>query len=175
MILGLDISTTTIGFTILDSEGKVVRSNFIKPIGDTMFEKVDSAINDFNGKVGDGLKIDEIVAEKPNIMFASGFSSAQTLATILRFNGAFLFTLYCKFHILPIEVMAVSARKSVIGVGRFKSDPKQAVLNWVISDYPEAANWPKIDKGKNQGKFKAECFDMADSYVIAKYGYGIFG
>jgi hypothetical protein len=165
-ILGLDISSSTIGFTVLN-EKECLICNYVKPKGNNIWEKVESVEDTlFNLRV---LKIDAIYVEQPNIMFSKGFSSAQVLSIILRFNGAILFTLYKNFNILPHEVMASSARKKVMGVGRFKSDAKQHVWDWVNKDIGNQP-WPKIDKGKNIGKLKEEAFDMSDSYIIAKYG-----
>ena len=113
MLLGLDISTSTIGVSVLDIDSKsLVYIGYIKPVGNNLYEKVKSAINDFDLIIENKAiqPITAIYAEQPNIMFRPGFSSAQVLSTILRFNGAFLFTLYQKFGILIIEAMAVSMR-----------------------------------------------------------------
>jgi hypothetical protein len=169
-ILGLDISTTTIGLTLLNTEGEVEYIGYLKPVGDTMYEKVASAFKQLDGTPIKTFKISAIYAEQPNIMFKAGFSTAQTLSKILRFNGAFLFTLSQMYGILPYEVMAVSARKQVTGVGRFKTDPKTAVFKWVDTNSKTKIDWPTSDKGKNQGQPRPECFDMADSYIIARYG-----
>lgn len=169
MILGLDISTSTVGVTILNLSGDVAHLGYIKPIGTNVFEKAKTAAQDLEMIIA-GFPITSIYAEAPNIMFRAGFSSAQVLATILRFNGAVLFTLHRKLSILPNEAMAVSIRKQVIGHGRFAkgTDTKTEVLKWVSSQI--TFNWPTIDKGKNKGKLLPECFDMADSYVVARYG-----
>lgn len=164
-VLGLDISTTTIGVTVLNENG-VVLAIYLKPEGETVFEKVASALHQFDSSVK--IPIDYVYAEAPNIMFAKGMSTAQTIAKILRFNGAFLFTLYRRLNILPIEVMAVSARKRVIGIGRFKEKPKEAVFEWVKNNTDIV--WPTMKKGKHQGEYSPECFDIADSYIVSKYG-----
>ena len=173
MILGLDISTSTVGFTLMNLTGGVEYIGYTKPTGDNQFEKVESAFNCISKVVQSHVisngPITSIYAEAPNIMFRTGFSSAQTLAIILRFNGALLFTLYRHFGILPKEAMAVSMRKQVIGIGRFKVNPKDEILRWVNLQIP-TTNWPQIAKGKNKGKLSTECYDMADSYIVARYG-----
>jgi len=171
-LIGLDISTTTIGLTVLDENANIQYIGFLKPDGETMYEKVASALFQLDNHLylNKVFEINKIYAEQPNIMFKAGFSTAQTLSKILRFNGAFLFTLSEKYSILPLEVMAVSARKQVTGVGRFKTDPKEAVRKWVDQYATPPISWPTIDKGKNLGKLRPECFDMADSYIIARYG-----
>lgn len=167
-VLGLDISTTTVGLTIVNEDG-LVMMDFVKPKGNTIFEKMDSGVEQLIAKIGK-IKLDMIMAEQPNIMFQQGKSSAQTISKILRFNGAILFTLHRKFRIFPDEIMTVSARKQVIGRGRFDKgvDPKEEVFKFVSQKVnPDA--WVKCFNEKT-GKFKPERFDMADSWVIAMAG-----
>lgn len=179
MILGLDISTSTVGFTLMNLSGAVEVIGYAKPIGKNLYEKVDSARQHIEVILWPYLTIKSpitsIYAEAPNIMFRAGFSSAQVLSTILRFNGALLFTLSKKFNTLPKEAMAVSMRKQVIGVGRFKNNPKAEVLKWVKSqpDFPFQGClnwWPIVEKGKYKGQEASEQYDMADSYIVARYG-----
>ena len=170
-ILGVDISTTTIGLTILDENKNLILIDYIKPTGNTLFEKVDSAINQLNEKLKN-FTVDKIYAEQPNVMFSKGLSSAQVLGTILRFNGSFLFTCCKKFNKLPIEVMASSARKSIIGIGRYPKgvNAKEEVFKWINSNFKSSFNWPLKDKGKKKGTIIPECYDMCDSLIIALYG-----
>lgn len=169
-ILGLDISTSTVGLTILDENKNLILIDYIKPVGDTLFEKLNSAIEQFDKKLKD-FTVDKIYAEQPNMMFSKGLSSAQVLSTILRFNGAFLFTLCKKFNTFPIEIMASSARKSIIGIGRYPKgvNAKEEVFKWINSNC-KLFTWPLKNKGRNKGKIIPECYDMADSYIIALYG-----
>jgi len=166
-VLGLDLSTTTIGYTIVNENG-IVLMDFVKPKGNTIFEKMDSGSQQLIAKIGK-VKVDKIMAEQPNIMFQQGKSSAQTISKILRFNGAILFTLHRYFRIFPDEIMSVSARKQVIGRGRFDKglNPKEEVFKFVASRVPEET-W--INCISKTGKWKPERFDVADSYIIAMAG-----
>jgi hypothetical protein len=177
-VLGLDISTTTIGITILNEKGSLVLIDYVKPVGNILFEKIDSATNQLNEKLK-YFTIDKIYAEQPNVMFSKGLSSAQVLGTILRFNGAILFTVCKKLNILNInEAMAISMRKKIIGIGRFPkgTNTKEEIFNWVqkyLNSSQQKVNWPLVEKGKNKGKFKPECYDMCDSFITALYGIRI--
>jgi len=168
MILGLDISTTTIGYTLLNKHGNLVKMGFVKPKGDNLFEKAHTAFVDTVTELGDFVVPSRIIAEKPAIMFQQGKSSAQTISLVLRFNGAYLYALWSNFLVTPEEVMATTARKAVIGKGRFTGDTKKAIYEFV---YKQADTkyfiWP-VSKTK---KPAPERFDMADSYVVAKYGW----
>jgi len=166
-ILGIDCSTTTIGICVLN-EKEILLLDYVKPLGNNFLEKVNSASSELINKL-ESFQIDSIYTEQPNIMFSKGLSRAQVIAVVLRFNGALLFTLYREFNVLPKEVMASSARKKVIGKGKFQ-DAKKAVFDYVYSIVGDSINWPKKERGQNKGKFANECFDIADAYIIAKYG-----
>jgi len=168
-VLGCDISTTTIGISII-SDNKLILIDYIKPEGENFIEKIESAKKQFLEKVT--ISIDKIITEKPNIQFKSGFSSAQILATILRFNGTVLYFLFQNFKIIPIEAMATTMRKRVIGIGRYPTgtDTKEEILKFVCNQEPQISNWPLVERGKNKGQLAKECYDMADSYICAKYG-----
>jgi len=167
-ILGLDISTTTIGVCILNEKSEILLMTYVKPSGNNFLEKLDFASSELFNKLK-SFQIDCIYTEQSNIMFSKGLSRAQVIATVLRFNGALLFALYKEFNILPKEVMASSARKKVIGKGKF-IDAKKAVFDHVYSIVKDSIDWPKKERGQNKGKFANECFDMADAYIVAKYG-----
>ena len=85
MILGLDISTSITGATVLDKRGKVIycecwdtrklKNVFNK--GDT----VQSHLKEIKKKY----QIEHIFVEQSLQMFRSGFSSAKTLTTLSKF------------------------------------------------------------------------------------------
>ena len=88
MILGLDVSTSITGATILDSNGKVVYSD----AWDTrkfknFFKKVEHVEERINQLCKNGYKIEKVYIEQSLQSFRSGFSSAKTLSTLARFNG----------------------------------------------------------------------------------------
>ena len=171
-ILGLDISTSTVGLCILDEHEKLIFIDYIKPTGNSLFEKLDSAVKQFNEKLKE-FTVDKIYAEQPNVMFSKGLSSAQVIATVLRFNGGFLFTIKQKYGILNInEIMASSARKNTIGIGRYPKgvNAKEEVFKWVNSNSKNSFNWPLKIKGKHKGQIIPECYDMCDAYIISAFG-----
>ena len=164
MILGLDISTSITGITLLDSDGKIVYNLAV----DTrkykdFFEKaevVEIAIKDL------GIKPEQIFIEQSLQTFRSGFSSAKTLSTLSRFNGVVSWLCYKIFAIKPQYIAATSARKQA-GIKVPKGvKGKQAVMKHVIDNVPEVA----IEYTR-AGNPKPECFDKADSWVIARAGW----
>lgn len=166
-IIGIDCSTTTIGITVLDEIGKLLCMTFVKPTGKSFIEKAISAEIQLKEKLFSQFsfsKNDTVIIEQPSQMFKTGFSSAKVISTINRFNGIIHYIIYSNLKIIPIEIATISARKKVIGIGRFPTgiNAKEKVWEWVDKRM-ECHDWPL----KKTGKLKDECFDMTDSYIVA--------
>ena len=98
--------------------------------------------------------------------FRSGFSSAKTLSTLSRFNGVVSWICYKTFDVEPEYIAATSARKSV-GIKVPKgAKAKQCVVQYVVDNVPDVL----IEYTKH-GNPKPQCFDKADSWVIARAGW----
>ena len=164
MIFGLDISTSITGITILDDNGIIILNDAI----DTrkykdFFEKAEIVENYINNL---DYEPEAIYIEQSLQSFRSGFSSAKTLSSLSRFNGIVSWLLYSRFSIKPEYIAATSARKLCnIKIPR-GSKAKQIVIQYIIDNVPDVA----IVYTKH-GNPKPECYDMADSWVIAKAGY----
>jgi len=169
MILGLDISTSITGATVLDENGEVVfctawdmRNKKYFP---TLFDKSDF-IKDRIWELDDMFRIDAVYVEQSLQSFRSGFSSAQTLSTLSRFNGIVSWLCYSIFDLIPEYIAATSARKKC-GIKIPKGQKaKQVVIQHVVDNVPAVT----ILYTKH-GNPKPGCYDKADSWVIAKAGY----
>ena len=167
MILGLDVSTSITGATILDSQGKIVYNE----AWDTrkyknFFEKAEHVEKRINKLRSDGFRIERVYIEQSLQSFRSGFSSAKTLSTLARFNGVVSWLVYRILQSEPEYIAATSARKACgITVSRGQKG-KQVVLNYVLDNVPEIS---VLYTKKNN--VKPECYDKADSWVIARAGY----
>ena len=171
MILGLDISTSITGITLLDKDGKIVYNLAV----DTrkykdFFEKAETVEREIKelARVCKELDIGvgQIFVEQSLQTFRSGFSSAKTLSTLSRFNGLVSWLCYKIFGAKPRYIAATSARKQA-GINVPKGvKGKQAVMKYVIDNVPEVA----IEYTR-AGNPKPECFDKADSWVIARAGW----
>ena len=90
MILGLDISTSIIGASVLDDDRQVVASVAWDMRNKNHFPDIFSKYNHVRGELLDihnQYEIDHIFIEQSLQMFRSGFSSAMTLSTLSSFNG----------------------------------------------------------------------------------------
>ena len=164
MILGLDVSTSITGATILDERGDIVEN----VAWDTrkyknFFEKAEHVYIQLKA-----IKhpIHKIYIEQSLQSFRSGFSSAKTLSTLSRFNGTVSWMVYKLFKVEPEYLAAVSARKTIgITVPR-GSKAKECVIKYIIDNVPGVSiNYTK------HGNVKPDCYDKADSWVIARAGY----
>jgi glycerol kinase len=167
MILGLDVSTSITGATILDSEGGVVYNE----AWDTrkfknFFEKVKYVEKRIEELHNNGFGIRRVYIEQSLQSFRSGFSSAKTLSTLSRFNGVVSWLVYRILQTEPEYIAATSARKTC-GIKVSKGQKgKQVVIQYIIDNVPDVT----ITYTKH-GNPKPGCFDKADSWVIARAGW----
>ena len=166
-ILGLDISTSITGATVI-RDGKILETVFWdtrnKRKFPTFYEKAEF-IKEKILTIKNNHDINSIYIEQSLHSFRSGFSSAQTLSTLSRFNGVVSWFCFELFGTHPNMIAATSARKQA-GVGIKRGDnAKEKVLEFVIDKYPEI----EIQYTKH-GNPKPGTLDMCDSIVIALAG-----
>tara|TARA_B100001123_G_scaffold445296_1_gene596447 strand:- start:1771 stop:2295 length:525 start_codon:yes stop_codon:yes gene_type:complete len=166
MILGLDISTSITGATVIDKKGNVLMceawdtrkyKNFFEKAAFIRTRLLDTKIK---------FPITKIVIEQSLQMFRPGFSSAKTLTTLSKFNGVVSWMCYRLTGIEPEYVSATTARKSVgIKVKRGQK-AKEVVLEHVEKTIPDF----KYELTK-AGNPKPGSYDRADSMVLALYAH----
>lgn len=166
MFLGLDISTSITGFTLLSDSGDVVLCDYINLKKLTnMFDKAKTVERKLEELFNEH-KIENIWIEESLQMFSSGMSSAKTLATLTKFNGIVSWIAWDKFKRTPEYIAAVSARKEIgLTVPKGKRG-KDVVMEYMLDSEP----WFKVEYGRT-GKVKPYFYDMADSFVVAKAGF----
>lgn len=166
-MLGLDISTSITGASVV-KDGKIIESFFIdtrnKRKFPSLYDKAALLMAELNA-IKSRHDIKHIFIEQSLHSFRSGFSSAQTLSTLSRFNGIVSWLCYQAFDIQPEMIAATSARKRA-GVGIKRGDnAKEKVLQFILDKYPE------IDiQYTKHGNPKPGTLDMCDSIVIALAG-----
>lgn len=128
LILGLDISTACIGISIIYDDGVneplIELISHVSPKVGKDIKGIEALIlrkeifeESFLCKMDDILKeikaplkkITEVVIESPMI-YASGGSNAETVATLLQFNGILSDSIYRTLHIVPSYVSSYDAR-----------------------------------------------------------------
>lgn len=167
-ILGLDVSTSITGYTIVDENGKILEQGALDTRNPNHFpdfwskcEAAEKLIKDLNSKH----TFDSVWIEQSLQTFKSGFSSAQTLSTLSKFNGIFSWFVVKEMKQKPNYIMAVSARKlNGIKVPRGQV-AKEVVMKHLLDNEPNF----KVEYTR-QGNPSPKYFDIADSIVVARAG-----
>lgn len=166
MILGLDISTSITGVTLLDSEGEIVKNFAVDTRKYKNFFEKAKVVHEALIELSKLENIEKVYIEQSLQSFRSGFSSAKTLSTLSRFNGVVSWFCYTLFGFEPEYIGASSARKQV-GIRTVKGrKAKELVLEYVLDSVPGVT----IEYTRH-GNPKPQCFDKADSWVIARAGW----
>lgn len=173
MYLGLDISTSILGWSLVDCSGSLVDYGYIdfkpKKLGleTNLFKKMEYFEKCFFPSIEKYKdKIEKFGAEEAVKKFQGGKSSANTIATSTSFNFGVCNTLYRFLEMEPFYIMVNSARKTVglkIPSGLDTKKKKAKVVEWCKPRYP-SITWPLT----RFGNYKAWCGDVADSIVIAE-------
>ena len=169
MILGLDASSSCIGWSLLDDQENLIDFGYLdlKPFDD-LYLKLEffrEFLLEFEKKYSiDSLKI---YIEEPLMMFGKGKSMAQVISKLQRWNGMISAVIYSDFEIKPILINASHARKLCgVKINR-DSKAKEQVMEFVKNKniIPE----DKWDK-KKTGKLKDYVYDICDAYIVALAG-----
>lgn len=175
MIFSVDISTSTLGYTILDDDGKIVKLSHLdlKKVSG-FFDCVDK-FSELCDEIKKEYNITSIAVEEPKKNFAFGKTSVNTIVLLLRFNGVCCYVLRQKFGIEPVMISEGHARKvcelkfsNLVGPNGKKISRKEQAFDQMITR-PEFDKWPW--DLKRTGKFKDYHYDEMDSYVI---GFSFF-
>jgi Holliday junction resolvasome RuvABC endonuclease subunit len=166
MLLGLDISTSITGITVLDKEGKIVYNDALDTRKHKSFFVKARTLQEKLKEIKKNYKIKEIYIEKSLQSFRSGFSSAKTLSTLSSFNGIVSWMCFEIFKKEPEYVAATSARK-LCGIKIPRGEKaKPVVLKFLLDNEPSfVVEYTKF------GNPKPKYYDMADSIIVAKAGF----
>lgn len=169
MILGLDISSSIIGYSILDDNGKLIRIGFINISRlDDLLEKAKFVFFYFK-EILLYYKIDKIYIEDISKKFRPGFSSAQIITLLAKFNGIVSYIVYNITGIKPNYIMASSARKIAYSRSFPKNiDIKEEILK-EFTKLEKDIKWPL----KRNGKLINGVYDACDAYTMSLAGFKI--
>ena len=163
MILGIDVSTSKIGYCVIDENQKLLLYGFIKFKKEPLEERAWNFFKDTLKDVDRKYNITEVRIEEPFTMFSGGKTTAGTMAKLQRFNGMISLMAYHCFKMVPILVPSRSARsKCGIKIKRGENTKKK-IIEWVSGRYPKDF----IFELTRHGNPKPGTDDMADSIVVA--------
>lgn len=164
VILGLDASTSTVGYAFNDN-GKIVEAGFIDiKKYETNKEKSFHVIEILNST--NNIKNTEIIVLEAALSgFSGGKTSQQTVIKLARFNAVFEYILseYYKINIKLDSV--ISMRKNVFGRSRITGIKSKDFVKMMLENkYPYVKDF--LIKGKS-GKLDIKNGDMYDAMVCA--------
>lgn len=164
MFLGLDISTSIVGVSVVDKSGAILLCDHIDlRKTKSFFEKAKIVKQYFEDHRYLQTVIREVWVEQSLQAFRSGFSSAHTLSTLSRFNGVVSWLLYGAFCVEPNYIAASSARKlSGVTIKRGENAKKKVFQFLLDTEDTFAVEYTR------HGNPKPGYYDRADSLVVAK-------
>ncbi len=174
-ILGLDLSTSCVGYAILESADLSIVELGHVSLKDIvgLFNKVDDIVPKI-AAILVGHNISKCCVEEPVQMFTAGMSSAHTILTLAKFNA--LVSYHVRNQLGDANISFVKpgeARKTCGLVMTTKAkaggkSQKEQVYEQLTSPTGllSAVAFPLTKTGKP----KPENYDRADAYVVAYYG-----
>jgi hypothetical protein len=173
MILGLDISTSVTGYTILDEEAKIIKCEAWdlrnKRYFPDLYSKA-SLIKEELKQIKLNYPIEHVYIEEPFAFFRAGGSTAKTMAKLQAFNGILSWLCHDIFGFSPTHISPAKARKlNGIKVSRGQK-AKEVVLDYLLKNEESFTI-----EYTNKGNPKPVSYDRADSLIIAKACYHILG
>lgn len=173
-IMGLDISTSVVGVTILDENFNVELMTHISFKSSMNFwEKADHALEQFWEIFDKHGAMHVVYVEEPVLSYSPGKSSAQTIMTLAKFNYILSYEIRLHQNRDPIHITVGEARKTcgIKTVQRKKAgglSHKEQTFKYLTSPGQPLHGVP-FPKTKN-GTYKNYVADEVDSYVIARAG-----
>lgn len=172
MILGLDISTKAIGYSIIPKEesNQYIEIGVINPEGKDIYEKVKYSYNQIN-KIFWRYYIEYIFIEAGLKSFAAGRSNPDTKVQLITLNNILTYLLLEDgFNIKKIHPS--HARKIVTGKGiskKFKNSKRMACW-WLITQKYGRKLKNELPQLKTKVKFNKEAYDIVDALIVALSG-----
>lgn len=177
-ILGFDLSTSIIGISCLDDDGKLLFIDYInlKKIKGTVIDKLDEAfkqletkkIKDKISKFGIKIAVAEAALEK----FTTGKSTAHVILMLAAFNQSFTYHFY-KTYGVPIQYYTFAEARKKFGI-KIPTQPKETKAHIKSKLKKEfivgcvSVKWPEIIWQKNKNGNHCDWnYDIADALVIA--------
>ena len=140
----------------------------------SFFSKVSHMRELFNQEHDENWDVKVVAVEENAKRFSSGFSSADTILTLAKFNGILCYLLYDKYNKDITNINVRTARK-ILGLKVNYKDKskttKQKVLDFAMEKHPEYPWVYRTVKGEERLVKINE--DRADSYIIAAAAFNL--
>ena len=166
MILGIDISTSKIGISIIDYDENLILSELVKMKPSETLEARAEIFNNKMIEIRGNYEIKHIFVEQAFIAFSGGKTTAVTMAKLQRFNGMCCYAIYDLYG-FPASLIQANKARGLVGLKiKRGSKTKLKVIEWVSQKYPKKF----IVELTRHGNPKPGTDDKADAIVIANAG-----
>ena len=172
LIIGLDVSTSVTGVCIIEGE-KILHIDRIEFKSSQSFwvkaDIIKAGLTSLRDSYPDSSW--RLALEEPLLGFQKGMSSANTITTLMRFNGIVSYIGRDIFSIDPVYLSSAHARKlcgikmqrtSIAGI-----NGKEQVFKYMSENDLKDIVWPKKKNGKDVDWSR----DATDAYVIARAAF----
>ena len=165
MNLGLDISTTTVGYALV-TQTDIHKLGFIdlKKHKD-LSEKAWHLFNNLCEHM-DLQQVDNIIVEDSLSGFMRGRTSQQTIIKLAKFNAVVCFLLEHQLRKTPVLINATTARKQLFGKSRVKGKTAKDFVKEQVEKKFDVSDHMKTTR---TGLWDKRNMDALDALVVGKY------
>lgn len=169
-VLGIDVSSTTIGYCILDIDDNniisLVKASYIKPIKTgSIIERIVDTRNIIKNVLEEAKP--DYIAIEDIIQYMKGKSTAQTIIMLTTFNRMIGLCAYDYLNDAPQLFNVMSIRH---GLKEGKELPKKEDMPELVAKHLRITfPYERSSKGKKKGAIKVESYDLADGIAVALY------
>jgi Holliday junction resolvasome RuvABC endonuclease subunit len=166
IILGLDISSSRIGYCLINENEDLLLVDEIKLKPSQSLEERADIFKNTMKIIKEHSEVDYVFIEQPFVAFSGGKTTAATMAKLQRFNGMCSYVVHDLFG-GPASLIQANKARGLVGLKiKRGSNTKLKVIEWVSEKYPKKF----IVEYTRHGNPKPGTDDKADSVVIANAG-----
>ena len=156
--LGLDISTTTVGYAFTKDK-KILNMGFIDIKKQTTPKEKVFKVIDFLNQSSYIDNVYDINVEDNLSGFAGGRTSQQVIIKLAKFNAILCFMLEDMFEMKVHNINPMTARKNVFGKARVKGIKAKDLVKMKIEEMYDTSKWNKTTTRGNWDKRNIDAYD----------------
>ena len=166
IILGLDISSSRIGYCLINEKEELLLVDEIKLKSSQSLEERADIFKEAMSIINEHSEVDYVFIEQPFMAFSGGKTTAATMSKLQRFNGMCSYVVHSIFGSPATLIQANKARGLVDLKIKRGENTKLKVIEWVQAKYPTEF----LVEYTRHGNPKPGTDDKADAIVIANAG-----
>ena len=166
IILGLDISSSRIGYCLINENEELLLVDEIKLKSSQTLEERADIFKKTMEIIKEHSEVNYVFIEQPFMAFSGGKTTAATMAKLQRFNGMCSYVVHHLFG-SPATLLQANKARGLVDLKIKRGDnTKLKVIEWVSHKYPKKF----IVEYTRHGNPKPGTDDKADAVVIANAG-----